>query len=205
MIIRRHRIRVPDDRIPVRLLLLDVAVADGAASPGTVDDRNRNAQGFRHAISEFTRRHVGRAAGAEHHRHLDRLASRKLLGNRRHRPHHQRRASRSSNRPRYHTHSLPPPRFTQNPLSLSMLESEWKRSQRLATEPGQQCAYSFRPEQRSKGPPFETQALLRLTLTHQASTHWRRIHSRLRVGIMAAASIFFVWLIQPVSSRRGDH
>src|SRR5713226_8916386 len=172
MIIRRHRIRIPDDGISVRLLLLNVAVADGAAAAGAVDDRHRYAERFRHAISELARRHVGRAAGAEHHRHLDRLACWKLLGNRRHRHHHQRRASRSSNGPRYHTHSLPPPRFTQNPLSLSMLESEWMCSRRPPAESNPQCTPPFLSRAAIERPD-ETQGLLRLTLTHQASTHWR--------------------------------
>src|SRR5262249_40328355 len=36
MIIRRYGVRVPDDRIPVRFLLLDVAIADCAAAAGPV-------------------------------------------------------------------------------------------------------------------------------------------------------------------------
>src|SRR5260370_15388712 len=40
----RDRVRVPDDRVAVRLLLLDVAVADRAAATGAVNDRDRRAE-----------------------------------------------------------------------------------------------------------------------------------------------------------------
>ena len=62
----------------VRLLLLDVAVADRAAAAGAVHHRHRNAERFRHAVGEIARGHVGGAAGAEHHGHLDRLAAGKI-------------------------------------------------------------------------------------------------------------------------------
>src|SRR5260221_353993 len=100
------------------------------------------------------------------------LPMRNLSANRRHKHHHQRLASRSSNGTRYHTHSLPPPRFTQNPLSLSMLESEWMCSRRPPAESNPQCTPPFLSRAAIERPD-ETQGLLRLTLTHQASTHWR--------------------------------
>ena len=57
-----------------------MAVADRAAAAGAVDHRNRRAEVFRHPVGEIARRDVGRAAGAEHDGHFDRLAGRELLG-----------------------------------------------------------------------------------------------------------------------------
>ncbi len=79
VIVGRDRVRVPDDGVAVRLLLLDVAVADRAPAAGAIHHRHRHAQRFRHALSEIARGDVGSAAGAEHHRHLDRPPAGKFL------------------------------------------------------------------------------------------------------------------------------
>jgi hypothetical protein len=53
-----------------------------------------------------------------------------------------------------------------------MPESEWMQSQRLGDGTLSAVHTPFLSGATIEG-PFETQGFLRLTLTHQASTHWR--------------------------------
>jgi hypothetical protein len=69
-----------------------------------------------------------------------------------------------------------------------------------AAELGPQRTRHFCPEQQSKG-PLKHKAFFGSPSPIKPQRIGGRIHSRLRVGIMAAACIFLVGLIRPGSSN----
>ena len=79
----RNRVRVPDQRIAVRLLRRDVAVAIRRRA-GTVDDDHVRVEILRHALRQQPRGHVRGETRGEQHRDLDvaPLRKRRLLGRR---------------------------------------------------------------------------------------------------------------------------
>src|SRR3982074_129262 len=65
VIVGRDRIRIPDDRMTIGLLLTDVIVTDRAAAAGAIDDRDRHVQRPRHPVRQIACRPVGGAPRPE--------------------------------------------------------------------------------------------------------------------------------------------